>query len=63
MYKYVFQNQNKEKVCRKCGVELIPGKNWYSSFVKRNWYVCSECARQLDEIIRRKEGKKALAST
>jgi len=33
------------KTCRKCGVELIEGSNWYSSRVEKCDYICIECAR------------------
>lgn len=33
------------KRCRKCGVELVEGENWYPSHAKLCSYICIECAK------------------
>jgi hypothetical protein len=35
--------QSKEKKCRKCGVVLVVGGNWYKSFAIGNVYLCGKC--------------------
>ncbi|AUO78181.1 hypothetical protein RSEGYP2_21 [Ralstonia phage RsoP1EGY] len=29
--------------CKKCGVALVPGENWYPSLAKKNNQVCKRC--------------------
>lgn len=45
--------------CRKCGVELAEGENWYPSNAKTYNYICAECVniykRQWDEAHRERE--------
>jgi hypothetical protein len=36
-----------EKLCRKCGVDLLVGENWKPSSEKRKDYICSECRKPL----------------
>jgi hypothetical protein len=31
------------KTCRKCGVELVSGGNWYQSQMKISNYICNAC--------------------
>jgi len=35
--------QTHTKSCKRCGVELTAGKNWYLSAVKKQWYLCKPC--------------------
>jgi len=32
-------------ICRKCGVELTVGENWWPSYAKTSNYICIECAQ------------------
>jgi hypothetical protein len=34
------------KTCRRCGVELVPGENWYPSQEKHSNYICKTCVKE-----------------
>ena len=46
------------KICRKCGVELIPGENWYLCSSKKHAYTCKECSKQHATQRNRQRGAK-----
>ena len=40
-----------EKICRKCGVVLVAGDNWFESYTKRNNRICKRCQGILSKAI------------
>lgn len=39
-------NPPDKKHCRKCGVELVVGENWYESYRHDKYHLCMACARR-----------------
>lgn len=37
--------RNPDRICRKCGIKLIPEENWIPSMVRKKWCLCRQCFR------------------
>lgn len=48
------------KNCKKCGVELIVGNNWYECRAKKSTFICSSCLNNSVKEWRRSNPKRAL---
>jgi len=48
------------KTCIKCGVKLLPNKNWASCLVKKHDYICNNCKKVRHNIWRKNNQKHTL---
>ena len=39
--------QTHTKSCTHCDVALVPQENWYTSMIKKHWYVCISCKNNI----------------